>query len=476
MKHLRTVEETFDRQTELVLQLLLEAAVEVLLGQREPVTEEVLLEKQEPKEKRNQLSSVLVLMSREAVRKIRSIFRELYLTVLTENEALKDKVRRLEGEEPQKPKPSTAVKNHKAPKVRSLVLDPSVRVAELQVVSVRPTCSDPVPEIFTHLSAQQPIGRQNSCCVEVLQEKTDLVAPGSPQVEAEVVLETTQISTEPETKDGLANGLPGGDQVQPEGEGTMGSETTEEPESGSEGLTGLQSPTAASAEQQKEQERCRRRELYKEKRFFCELCNKGFHQNHQLTKHMASHRKPFPCDACDKGFYKAHMLLKHQQSHQLREAQERDPDKLLQCDQCSRKFRLLRQLRVHQASHRLEKTPLECHACDRTFTSAAALRSHEVSHAKVKPFMCDVCGKSFTRKKSLQEHQRVHTGARPYPCQTCGKRFSTSGNLRVHKRSHSDERPYKCSECDKAFKCRMGLMQHRVVHSGEKPHQVSSVW
>lgn len=44
MKHLRTVEETFGRQTELVLQLLLEAAVEVLLGQREPVTEEVLLD------------------------------------------------------------------------------------------------------------------------------------------------------------------------------------------------------------------------------------------------------------------------------------------------------------------------------------------------------------------------------------------------------------------------------------------------
>lgn len=44
MKHLRTVEETFGRQTELVLQLLLEAAVEVLLGQREAVTEEVLLD------------------------------------------------------------------------------------------------------------------------------------------------------------------------------------------------------------------------------------------------------------------------------------------------------------------------------------------------------------------------------------------------------------------------------------------------
>uniref|UniRef100_A0A673C4D3 C2H2-type domain-containing protein n=1 Tax=Sphaeramia orbicularis TaxID=375764 RepID=A0A673C4D3_9TELE len=177
---------------------------------------------------------------------------------------------------------------------------------------------------------------------------------------------------------------------------------------------------ALSGEDLKDLERKRRRELYKEKRFFCELCNKGFHQKHQLMKHVSCHLKPFPCTSCDKGFYRVETLHRHMLSHQLREAQDQDPDRLLPCDQCDRKFRTLRQLRL--------------------------------SHAKVKPFMCDVCGKGFTRKKSLREHQTIHTGARPYPCQTCGKRFSTASNLRVHKRSHSDERPYKCTECDKAFK------------------------
>lgn len=61
---------------------------------------------------------MLVLMSREAVRKIRSVFRELYLGVLTENEALKDKVRQLEGEEPQNQNSCAAVKNRRVPKVR----------------------------------------------------------------------------------------------------------------------------------------------------------------------------------------------------------------------------------------------------------------------------------------------------------------------------------------------------------------------
>lgn len=60
---------------------------------------------------------------------------------------------------------------------------------------------------------------------------------------------------------------------------------------------------AASEEDLKEQENQRRRELYKHKRFFCELCNKGFHQQHQLRKHVLRHVKPFPCTLCDKGFY-----------------------------------------------------------------------------------------------------------------------------------------------------------------------------
>uniref|UniRef100_A0A3B3CBC9 C2H2-type domain-containing protein n=1 Tax=Oryzias melastigma TaxID=30732 RepID=A0A3B3CBC9_ORYME len=224
-----------------------------------------------------------------------------------------------------------------------------------------------------------------------------------------------------------------------------------------------------SEEQQKEQERRRRRELYKEKRFFCELCSKGFHQHHQLLKHGSSHHKPFPCSSCDKGFYGEPALRRHKVSHQVRAAQESDPDRMLCCDICDRKFRLLRQLRAHQASHRLQRDPLKCDTCDRTFTSKSALRYHSVSHAKVKPFICDVCGKSFIRKKSLAEHQSVHSGVRPYACQTCGKRFSTTGNLRVHKRAHSEERPYKCDQCDKAFKFKMGLLHHQVVHSGEKP-------
>lgn len=45
-----------------------------------------------------QLSAVLDVMSREAIRQISRVFRELYLHVVAENQALKEKVGNLEAE------------------------------------------------------------------------------------------------------------------------------------------------------------------------------------------------------------------------------------------------------------------------------------------------------------------------------------------------------------------------------------------
>ncbi|KAL7400446.1 hypothetical protein ABVT39_012391 [Epinephelus coioides] len=466
-----------------------------------------------------QLRAVLTVMTREAVRQICRVFRELCISLVKENQSLKDTVRHLETELRSKVDTNAAadrtqtlykIKPSDGPALSLDISQPAANPAALAMAilssakSRRRASSNPqVPLVIISQPLREPITGQSVISQPLLGPVAGESSP-APQVppkkldqsgaelQTEVVLEINQMSSDPEESPGdmtsfpMAHELPT-DEDLPSAEAepaVVVVETEIKMEAVQQMLTDSRhaetpretpavTPTGETAawseEEQKEQERRRRRELYKDKRFFCELCNKGFHQKHQLRKHVSCHLKPFPCSSCDKGFYKAKSLQRHQQSHQLREAQENDPDKLLHCDQCDRKFRLLRQLRVHQASHRLEKMPLKCHVCERTFTSAGALRYHEVSHAQVKPFMCDVCGKGFTRKKSLREHQTVHTGARPYPCPTCGKSFSTASNLRVHKRSHSEERPYKCCECDKAFKCKMGLLQHRVVHSGEKP-------
>ncbi|XP_031735293.1 zinc finger protein 239-like [Anarrhichthys ocellatus] len=467
--------DTFVCQTELIMETAVESVVSVLLRETE-----------DGQERRDQLTAVLHLMTREAVRKICRVFRELCVSLVTENEALKDKVGHLECE--LKTQTVYKIKPSDGPAssldINQSAADPAALAMAIlnssrsKSRSRRRASGDPqVPLVIISQPLHGPITGQSSPAPPLLPMTPHQTTDG---LQTEVVLEVNQISTDPDHHPQEVMSLPVDDD-QPTSEPTglpviNGEDSPEEDQSVETEIkietveaTLADSQPAVGEEEQKELERKRRRDLYKEKRFFCELCNKGFHQKHQLRKHVSCHLKPFPCSSCDKGFYKAKSLQKHQLSHQLREAQESDPDKLLRCDQCDRKFRLLRQLRVHQASHRLEKTPLRCCVCDRFFTSAGALRYHEVSHAEVKPFMCDVCGKEFTRKKSLREHQTVHTGARPYACLACGKSFSTPSNLRVHKRSHSEVRPHKCCECDKAFKCKMGLLQHRVVHSGEKP-------
>ncbi|XP_061684081.1 zinc finger protein 665-like isoform X2 [Syngnathoides biaculeatus] len=442
--------ETFRSQAALILELAVEAAVGILhrslAGEQGRAACGVDVK---PK-----LTATLNVAAKEAVRQICSVFGQLLASLVKENETLRDKVGQLEAEKTKNAKRPAAIPASLAASIINTAKASSAAASGDEWDTAR------VPRIIIgprlHAALRVPSGPaatppDNDLRRDAESEAscaTSLPAPAEEPPEPEVLPAATEETSEPATD------------VE---------RTAQTVEVKTKEKMAAPAQLAESAEDPKEQENKRRRELYKNKRFFCELCNKGYHQQHQLRKHMSRHAKPFPCTLCDKGFYKATTLHKHQQAHRLREAQDRDPDKMLPCEQCGRKFRLGRQLRAHQAMHRLEKTPLPCATCGRTFTSAAVLRYHQVSHAEVKPFMCDVCGKGFQRKRSLREHQTVHTGARPYPCQTCGKRFSTSGNLRVHKRSHSDERPFKCGECDKTFKCRMGLLQHRVVHSGEKP-------
>ncbi|KAI3353957.1 hypothetical protein L3Q82_018450 [Scortum barcoo] len=490
--------ETFVRQTELILGLAAESAASVLLQR--------LHAGGAGSEQRAQLTAVLDVTSREAVRKICRVFRELYGSLVKENKALKQKVGQLEsklrskverncGAEKSVTQTCYKIKPSDGP-ARSLdVNQPAANPAALAMAILsssksrrRAGSSPQVPLVIISQPLPGPVTSQSSPALQGPPEEPDQTVAN---LQTKLVLEMNQISTDPEEPPGdvprssahitplpVANDQPSSesraseDTPTPEDEQTVVVEAEMKMES--DELTGTETQPVQSEEEQKELERKRRRELYKEKRFFCELCNKGFHQKHQLRKHVSCHLKPFPCSSCDKGFYKAKSLQKHLLTHQLREAQENDPDKLLHCDQCDRKFRLLRQLRLHQASHRLEKTPLKCQICNRTFTSASALRYHEVSHAQVKPFMCDVCGKGFTRKKSLREHQTVHTGARPYPCPTCGKRqellhCQQPARPQEHRVVHSGEKPFMCQTCGLSFGLKYNFQRHLRLHNGEKP-------
>ncbi|XP_059607698.1 zinc finger protein 62 homolog [Phlebotomus argentipes] len=172
-------------------------------------------------------------------------------------------------------------------------------------------------------------------------------------------------------------------------------------------------------------------------RFFCTVCNKGFHYNKDLQYHSSIHvtEKTVRCLKCEKTF-----------------ADER---------------RMLTHMRIHS-----DGGPHECKLCQKVFKNPDYLRYHLLRHMGVKKFSCQECDKKFVTSRTWKHHMvREHEGMGvPRPekitCDQCGDAFGNKLYLRKHiERRHSDERKFTCSRCDKTFKCREDVRKHMRVHS-----------
>ncbi|XP_055543688.1 zinc finger protein 502-like [Wyeomyia smithii] len=153
--------------------------------------------------------------------------------------------------------------------------------------------------------------------------------------------------------------------------------------------------------------------------FQCDICNKDFQQQYDLTYHMRTHAsdRPFRCDICGNRFIRCSELTHHRRSH-------------------------------------LNERPRKCEICGKEFRKTSHLTQHMRTHTGERMFKCDICGRDFLRNTHLVEHRRLHTGERPHKCEICGQEFSRSTDYTHHKRVHAGERPYKCDLCgDEFFRC-----------------------
>ena len=107
-------------------------------------------------------------------------------------------------------------------------------------------------------------------------------------------------------------------------------------------------------------------------------------------------------------------------------------EKPYQCEICEKRFSSQANLTTHMRTHTGEK-PYQCEICEKRFLSSS-LTSHMRTHTGEKPYQCeceDLHRRSpFVRSQSLASltlHMRTHTGEKPFQCEICEKRFSQSG-------------------------------------------------
>ncbi|XP_055634672.1 gastrula zinc finger protein XlCGF26.1-like [Toxorhynchites rutilus septentrionalis] len=251
------------------------------------------------------------------------------------------------------------------------------------------------------------------------------------------------------------------------------------------------------------------REMYIEKKFQCEECDKEFLTESQLANHKESHDKDnsdrkeqlTKCCACYQQFESEELLRKHADEIHLPESQSstNDNEKKFICDICHRRYKTKRTLLDHKSKpYRNEQNmctqcgkmfrekrflidherlhqgdrPLVCPVCSKTFAVKDSYRKHVKSHSIEKDrFKCEICSKGFRKKTNLKSHYITHrTDYRPMSCSICSASFARKATLKLHMRLHTGEKPHKCNMCDASFACPSNLKQHIMAHEGIKPY------
>ena len=146
----------------------------------------------------------------------------------------------------------------------------------------------------------------------------------------------------------------------------------------------------------------------------------------------------------------------------VRARKEYQPDKMCQDSELSPHLR--------STGQKLSK----CKICGNCFQSSGNLTRHMHIHTAEIAYTCKICTQAFTKSSILTSHLLIHTGEKPFKCTECIKCFRQGNHLTAHMRIHTGEKPYKCDMCEKSFRQSSDLTKHKLIHTGVRKYKCNT--